>query len=371
MTDPRHRKLAHALIDYALGIRPDDRLLIVSGPLAAPLLREVYREALRAGAYPEVRIEIEELAALALREGNDAQLRDVSPARLWEAENYDAILRIGAAENTMALSGIAPERLAAAQRGRAALSQRQMARAAKGELRHTGTLFPTQAYAQQAGMPLAAYEEFVYGACLLDRDDPAAAWRALSAEWQRITDFLAGRDEIRIVAPGTDLAYRVGGRTWINSSGSNATGSRNFPSGEVYTGPHERSANGTVRFTYPAVYMGNIVEDVRLTFADGRVVAATAARGQALLEGLLATDEGARSLGEVAFGLNETISRFTGSILFDEKIGGTMHLALGQSYPNSGGLNRSAIHWDLICDLREGEVYADGQRCYAAGRFTI
>ncbi len=365
MTDPRHRKLASALIHYALGVRPDDRLLIVTGLLATPLLREVYREALHVGAYPEVRIEIEELAALALREGSDAQLRDVSPVRLWEAENYDAILRIGAAENTMALSGIVPERLAAAH------SQRQMARAAMGELRHTGTLFPTQAYAQQAGMPLNDYEEFVYAACLLDRDDPAAAWQALSDEWQRITDFLATRDEIHIVAPGTDLTYRVGGRTWINSSGSNATGSRNFPSGEVYTGPHERSVNGTVRFTYPAVYLGNIVEDVRLTFAEGRVVAASAARGQALLEAILDTDEGARSLGEVAFGLNETISRFTSNILFDEKIGGTMHLALGQSYPNSGGVNRSAIHWDLICDLREGEAYADGQRCYAAGRFII
>ena len=371
MTDPRHRTFARALIDYALGIRPDDRLLIVTGPLATPLLREVYREALRAGAVPEVRIEIEELAALALREGSDAQLRAGSPARLWEAEHYDAMLQIGAAENTMALSGIAPERLAVAQAGRAGLSQRMMARAASGELRHTGTLFPTQAYAQQAGLPLADYEEFVYGACLLDRDDPAAAWRALADQWQRITDFLAAHDEIQIVAPDTDLTYRVGGRTWINSSGSNATGSRNFPSGEVYTGPHEASVNGTVRFTYPAVYLGNLVEDVRLTFAEGRVVAASAARGQDLLEAILDTDEGARYLGEVAFGLNETIARFTGNILFDEKIGGTMHLALGQSYPNSGGLNRSAIHWDLICDLREGEVYADGERCYAAGRFTI
>ncbi len=241
-----------------------------------------------------------------------------------------------------------------------------MERAAAGELRWCGTLFPTRAHAQEAGMSLADYEDFVYRACLLDRDDPAAAWREVHREQQRIIDYLARRDVIRIVAPDTDLTYRVGGRTWINSSGA-----RNFPSGEVFTAPHEDSASGTVRFSYPALRFGNEVEDVRLTFRDGRVVEATAARGQAFLEAMLELDPGARALGEVAFGLNYGITRFTRNILYDEKIGGTMHVALGQAYPDSGGTNRSALHWDLICDLHEGRVYADGELCYADGRFTI
>jgi aminopeptidase len=369
--DPRYQKFAGALIHYALGIRPGDRLLVVSTPLAAPLLREVYREALRAGAHPTTRIELEELAGLLLREGSEEQLRYLSPARREEAEHYDAILRIGAVENTMAQSAIDPARIAMVRRADAPVSARLQERVARKELRRTGTLFPTQAYAQQAGMALADYEDFVFASCLLDRDDPAAAWRALAVEWQRIADFLATRDEIRIVAPGTELTYRVGGRHWINSSGSNETGSMNFPSGEVYTGPLEDSVNGTVRYTYPAIYQGNVVEDVRLTFRDGRVVEASAGRGQALLEAMLDLDPGARYVGEVAFGLNENIGRFTSNILFDEKIGGTMHMALGQSYPLSGGKNQSALHWDLICDLREGQVYADGQLCYANGRFTI
>ncbi len=371
MTDPRHRKFARALLGYALGVRPGDRVQIVSTPLAAPLIREVFREALRLGAHPEVRLELEELAEIRLREGSDEQVRDPSPARHWEAEHYDAVLRIAAAGNTMALAGIDPARIVLAQRAAAPIGAAMGARTTAGALRRTGTLFPTAAYAQQAGMSLADYEEFIYAACLLDRDDPAAAWRELGGQWQRIADFLAARDEIRVVAPDTDLTYRVGGRTWINSSGSNETGSINFPSGEVYSGPIEDSVNGTVRFTYPAVYQGTLVEDVRLTFRAGRVVAATAARGQALLDRLLDLDEGSRGVGEVAFGLNETIDRFTANILFDEKIGGTMHLALGQSYPASGGRNRSALHWDLICDLRAGRVYADGQLCYEAGRFTI
>jgi aminopeptidase len=371
MTDPRYRKLAGALLGYALGVRPGDRLLITSTPLAAPLLREVYREALRLGAHPEVQLELEGLQEIKLREGSDEQLRYLSGMRLAEAEYFDARLQIGATENTMALSGIDPARLALVQGARAPLSKRLAERRTGKELRYTSTLFPTQASAQQAGMSLAAYEEFVFGACLIDRDDPAAAWRALSAEWQRIADFLAARDEIRIVAPGTDVTYRVGGRIWINSSGSNETGSLNFPSGEVYTAPIEDSVNGTVRYSYPAIYQGNVVEDVRLTFEAGRVVAASAARGQGLLEAMLEIDPGARFVGEVAFGLNEHIRRFTSNILYDEKIGGTMHMALGQAYLNTGGTNNSALHWDLICDLRQGQVYADGQLCYEAGRFTI
>ncbi len=264
------------------------------------------------------------------------------------------------------MSGISPERMALAQQASGPVMGRMMERATTGDLRWCITLSPTVAHAQEAGMGLPEYEDFVFGAGLLDRDDPAAAWREGQAEMQRVASLLGQRDEIRIVAPGTDLTYRASGRTWVDASGTN-----NFPDGEVFTGPIEDSANGTVRFTYPAIYAGTEVEDVRLTFREGKVVEATAARGQEFLHAMLDQDEGARFLGEVAFGMNYGVTRFTRNILFDEKIGGTMHLALGRSYPNTGGTNESSLHWDMICDLREGRVYADGEICYENGRFTI
>ncbi len=276
------------------------------------------------------------------------------------------MLIIWADENTKGMSGISPERMALAQQASGPVMGRMMERATTGDLRWCITLSPTVAHAQEAGMGLLEYEDFVFGAGLLDRDDPAAAWREGQAEMQRVASLLGQRDEIRIVAPGTDLTYRASGRTWVDASGTN-----NFPDGEVFTGPIEDSANGTVRFTYPAIYAGTEVEDVRLTLREGKVVEVTAARGQEFLHAMLDQDEGARFLGEVAFGMNYGVTRFTRNILFDEKIGGTMHLALGRSYPNTGGTNESSLHWDMICDLREGRVYADGEICYENGRFTI
>lgn len=256
--------------------------------------------------------------------------------------------------------------MAMLQEGRQPLLRRSMERTARGDYRWCGTLFPTQAHAQDAGMSLADYEDFVFGAGLLDLEDPAEGWRTVQAEQQHIVDFLSQHDEIRIIVPDTDLTYRVGGRTWISSHGTH-----NFPDGEVFTGPIEDSVNGTIRFSYPAVYHANDVEDVRLTFKDGKVVDASARRGEAFLHSMLDMDAGGRYVGEVAFGLNYNITRFTRNLLFDEKIGGTMHLALGASYPETGGQNQSALHWDIVSDLHQGQVYADGKLCYEGGRFII
>jgi aminopeptidase len=214
-------------------------------------------------------------------------------------------------------------------------------------------------------MSLAEYEEFFYGACFLDDGDPVARWRSFSGELQRVAELLAPKQELRLVGEGTDLTLAVGGRSWIPSEGR-----ENFPDGEVFTAPHETSADGEIRFTYPAVFRGRQVDDVHLRFRGGEVVEATAARGQEFLEEMIAVDDGARRVGELAFGLNDAIPVFTRNILFDEKIGGTVHLALGSAYAECGGTNRSALHWDLICDLRSGgEVYADGELVYRDGRF--
>ena len=366
MADPRHQKLAKVVVQYSVEVKPGEKVGIFGPAAAAPLLRELYREVLRAGAHPHVRIGLPELQEIKMREGSEEQLRFVSDLTLSEIDYLDVNISIWADENTKAMSGIDPKRMALAQEAGTPISERFMERSASGELRWCGTLFPTNAHAQDAGMALTDYEDFVFSAGLLDQDDPAGAWRQVHEQQQRIADYLMQHDEIHILAPGTDLRYRVGGRTWLNASGT-----RNFPDGEVFTGPVEDSANGTVRFTYPAVYHGQEVEDVQLTFRDGTVVDATAGRNQEFLLAMLDMDPGARCLGEVAFGLNYGIQQFTRNILFDEKIGGTMHMALGRAYPETGGQNKSALHWDMICDLREGKVYADGELCYENGKFTF
>ncbi|MDQ3855180.1 MAG: aminopeptidase [Chloroflexota bacterium] len=366
MADPRYQKLAQVLIQYSLSIKPGDKLVVRGTIPAAPLIREVVREAIRAGAHPTTRASIDGLAEILLKEGSDEQLSYLSPLDLKEVEHFDASLNILGDENTKSLSGVDPKRVAMLGQARAPLLETLMQRAARDELRWSLTLFPTNAHAQDAGMSLSDYEDFVFAAGLIDQDDPVAAWREVDREQQRIIDYLSQHDEIRIVAPDTEVTYRVGGRTWINASGT-----RNFPDGEVFTGPIEDSVTGSVRFTYPAVYLGREVEDIRLRFEGGRVVEASAARGEDLLHSMLDMDEGARYLGEVAFGLNYGIQRFTRNILFDEKIGGTMHMAVGRSYPDTGGKNESALHWDMICDLREGQVYADGELCYERGKFVI
>ncbi len=366
MPDSRHQKLAKVLVHYSLGIKPGHRFVIRASPIAAPLIREVYREAIRAGAHVDMLLALDGLDEIFFREASDEQLTHVSDFTRIRSEQYEADLYIDAEENTKTLSGIDPKRLSRWSKAHESLFKRRMERFASGEYHWCVTLFPTNAQAQEAGMSLSDYEEFVYAAMLLNLDDPVEGWRKVAAEQQRIVDFLDRHDEIHIVTPSTDLTYRAGGRKWINCFGD-----ANLPDGEVFTGPIENSVNGKLHFTYPTNRGGIEVEDIRLTFKDGKVVEATASRGQEALIAALETDEGARYLGEVAFGLNYSITRFSHNTLFDEKIGGTMHVALGKSFPETGAKNQSAVHWDIVTDLHEGKVYADGQLCYEAGRFTI
>ena len=366
MADIRLQKLAKVLVQYSLRLKPGDKFIISSPSIASPLIREVYREAVRAGAHVETDITIDGLEEILLREGNDEQLTHISDIARLNTEYFDARLVIWAQQNTRSLSGVDPARMALQRGTYASLFKRALERMANGEVRWCGTLFPTHSSAQDAGMSLSDYEDFVYGIGLLDLDDPIAAWRSVYAEQQHIVEYLEQHDEIHIVAPGTDIRYRAGGRKWINCAGT-----ENFPDGEVFSGPIENSVNGTVLFSYPAIYDGNEVADVQLVFRDGKAIKSSASRGLDFLNATLDTDAGARYVGEVAFGLNYNIQRFSKDTLFDEKIGGTMHMALGASLPETSGVNESAVHWDMVCDLREGKVFADGQLCYENGKFLI
>jgi aminopeptidase len=365
MNDPRVDRLADLLVDHSLALREGQVLRVDSLDAGGPLVLSLYRAALRAGGLPYTNVGLTGLGEMLLQHGSDEQLVYLSPIQWEEIEQLDALVTIWSETNTRSLSRVDPTRHAAYIAAQRKLSNRRWERISQGEMSWCGTLFPTNAHAQEAEMSLAEYEEFVFAACHVHEEDPAAHWRSVSTALSARAQELGGVSEIRIVGPDTDLRVGVEGRSWIA-----ADGRYNMPDGEVFTSPIETETEGEIRYTFPAVYHGREVEDVRLRFEGGRVVHAEASRGDDYLQSLLEMDQGARVLGEVAFGLNYEIDRFTRNILFDEKIGGTMHLALGSGFPQAGGQNTSGLHWDMICDLREdGEVYADGELVWKAGRF--
>ena len=366
MTDPRAARLADLLINYSLELQPGQLVRIDGGTVAAPLMTELYRAALRVGANAHTRVVIEETDVIDVHEATDEQLTFVSEIERFEIEHVDAVITIWADRNTRAFSKADPERVSKRIASRRALTNRYWERIDAGTARWVGTRFPTDAHAQDADMSLSEYEDFVYGAChVRPGEDPVAHWESVSVELNARARELETFRELRIVGPDTDLRVNVEGRSWVA-----ADGKLNMPDGEIFTSPLETETSGDIRFSFPAIFRGRGVEDVRLRFEGGEVVRAEAAEGEDYLRSLLAMDDGARRLGELAFGLNYEIDRFTRDILFDEKIGGTMHLALGSGFKKLGSKNDSGLHWDMICDLRDGgEVYADGELVWKAGYF--
>jgi aminopeptidase len=366
MSDPRVSKLAELLVNYSLELRPGDIVRLDGGTVAAPLIRELYREALRAGAHPRTHVEVEGIDVIAVGEASEEQLTFLSEIDRFEVEQLGAIVTIWGDRNTRNLSQADPKRVSKKIASRRKLTNRFWERIDEGKAKWVGTRFPTEAHAQDAEMSLAEYEDFVYAAChVRGNEDPVAHWQGVSVELKARARELNTFSEFRIVGPDTDLRVNVAGRDWLA-----ADGRLNMPDGEIFTSPVETETEGDIRFSFPAIFQGRGVEDVRLRFEAGRVVRAEAGNGNDFLQSLLDMDDGARILGEVAFGLNYEIDRFTRDILFDEKIGGTMHFALGSSFKKLGGRNDSGLHWDMICDLRaDGEVYADGELVWKAGSF--
>ena len=366
LVDPRIVKMAEVLVGYSLGVQPGWTTTIEAGAAALPLVQAVYREVLRAGAHPYVLLEPPLLKDLLLQEGSEEHLMRTNPYRLHMVEHSDAILRIGSDENTRSANNIDPARQVLMQKGDMPISQGFMERIAK-DRPHCLTLFPTNAYAQDAEMSLSEFEDFVFHACLLDGDaDPVDRWKELSRYQQRIVDWLKGKAQVHVEAPGTDLRMSIEGRNFVNSDGK-----RNFPSGEVFTSPVETTVEGHITFSYPVSYRGRTVQGVRLAFERGKVSSYSAEAGEDFLAAMLEVDDGASMLGEFAIGTNPGITRLTLIILFDEKIAGTIHCALGNAYPNAGGTNRSAIHWDMVTDMREGRITVDGVVLYERGAFVI
>jgi len=329
-------------------------------------VREVYRAAVRAGAHVEVKLNFREEGRIFYQEASDHQLDHVSPFYKKAMEEFDAYLFIRAPFNLREDQSVDPEKRRRADAASKEVNQTYFRRTSTRDLKRNLCQYPTIAAAQNAGMSLEEYEQFVFNACKLFEEDPIAAWQGVRRSQQTITDLLNGRTDIRYRGPGTDISFSTKERTWINSDGQT-----NMPSGEVYTSPVEDSVNGQVRFSYPAVYRGHEVRDVTLTVKDGYITEWNAAQGKAFLDEIFKVP-GARRFGEAAIGTNYSIDRFTKNILFDEKIGGTIHMAIGQSYLQAGGKNQSSVHWDMIADMQDGgEIFADGEKIYENGKFLF
>ena len=368
MRDPRVTNLAQILVGYSTAVKEGDTVAINGDSAAEPLLMAVYEEVLKAGGNPMLNMTADGQAAVYYEHASDDQLDWISPTSRWMAEECDVRIAIGASTNPRELSGVPPERQQRRAQATGDLAATVMERSAAGEHRWCYTLFPTAAYAAEAGMSQRDYEDFYFSACLADDGDPLSNWAKASEETTRLAEWINdGHEEVHITGPGTDIKLGIAGRTFIGS-----VGRHNMPDGEFFTGPIEDSIEGEVTFHLPAMLRGREVAGVHLRFEGGVVVDASAERGEDYLTGLLDTDEGSRRLGELGIGTNYQIDRGTREVLLDEKIGGTIHMALGRSYPETGGVNESAVHEDMVCDLRGGgKVTVDGEDLQVDGKFVV
>lgn len=367
MRDPRVEALASILVRYSTRVGKGDTCVIEGPGAAEPLIAAVYEEVLRAGGLPIVSMSFEGQPATYFKLAGDDQLEWISPLSKWTAEEADCRIAIMADRNTRELSGIDPERQTRRRSATKDLMRTTMQRAAEGKHRWVVTLFPTNAYASDAEMSLADFEDFYFRACLADDDDPLTAWERQSEECKRLAEWIQGHSEVHVQGPGSDITLGIEGRTFIPCFGEH-----NMPDGEFFTAPIENSVEGEVSFQLPAMLSGREVSGVTLKFESGKVVDASAERGEEFLHSVLDTDEGSRTLGELGIGTNYGIDRGTLDVLLDEKIGGTVHMAVGASYPESGGTNESAVHYDLVCDLRQGgTLEVDGEVMQRDGKFIV
>lgn len=367
MVDQRIEKLADLLVNYSSSVKPGDKVWIRGGVAAEPLLHAIYKKVLEVGGLPYLTADFSQTQELKFKYSSDEQLAYVPEPFSRCYEYADVMIRVLAEENTHALNAVDPKKMVAQTKAYSGIMETYLSRAAKGELRWALTLYPTWAYAQDADMSLEDYADFVYSACMPDLSDPVGYWKNVSARQDRIVNWLKGKKSVHVVGKGTDLRLSIADRKFINCDCK-----LNIPDGEIFTGPVEDSAEGYVTFNYPTIYESHEVNGVHLEFHKGKVVKASAEKGEDFLLHTLDTDEGARYLGEFAIGTNEGIKKFTRQILFDEKIGGSFHMALGHGYAETGSTAVSAIHWDMICDLRDGgQIWVDDQLLYENGKFVI
>jgi aminopeptidase len=364
MSNPIIEKYAALLTDYCVSVQEGDKVLVRSSVLAEDLVREIYKCCLKKGASAEIMLEIEDQESLLTYYGNPSQLEYVPMQYAQAMDNFDAYILIKAPKNLRSFYSLNPESKNLRQNALKKWQQLYFKRTATLDLKRTFCTFPTHSSAQEAGMNMDEYTHFVWDACMLYDEKPMDSWLLLKERQQGLVDFLNSCTKIRYLSGNMDISYSTQDRTWINSHGTT-----NMPSGEVYTSPVEDSVSGFIYFDYPIIYNGTELQGVRFVVKDGYIQEWSADQGAELLNEIMSIP-GARRFGEAAIGTNDRIQQFTKNILFDEKIGGTVHMAIGQSYLQAGGKNESAIHIDMIADMKkDGQIYADGKLIYEKGRF--
>ena len=361
------QKYAKVLVNYSTRVKKGDKVIIRAEAQAQPLVKAVYEEVLKQGAYPILRISLDEINNSYFKYASDEQLDYIDDFVKMEYEKTDALIAISAPYNTKALSLVPSEKQARRSKATKPLSTLMLSRAEKGELNWVICNFPTNSRAQEGKMSLEEYSDFLLNTCFLNEPDPVGKWLEMEEMQSRIADILNTKSKIRFVGEKTDVTFSTAGRKWISCSGKN-----NFPDGEIFTSPVEDSANGTVFFDLPAIYRGNEVNNIQITLKDGKVIEAKAEKNEEFLQKMLNLDEGSSFVGEIAIGTNTNVTRVTGDILLDEKIGGSIHIAFGASYPETGGKNESGLHWDIIKNMKNGgQIYADDELIYENGKFLI
>ncbi|MCZ2121703.1 MAG: aminopeptidase [Anaerolineales bacterium] len=373
MADLRIKNYAKVLVEHSARVAPGDRILLEGTTAAEPLLRELYIQILEKGGHPHLMMAIPGMMPFSQDEmylahaTTDEQIEFIPTFYKIAYAEFEGRIRVHSATNTHGQTNADPEKSTRRAKALSSITGAQFSRGGEGKFKWVTTLYPTSGYAQDANMSLEEYEDFVFNAVHANEADPIAFWKTVESSQQAAVDFMKGKSEVVLRGPNVDLKLSVKDRIFMNSFGT-----FNMPDGEIYTGPVEESLNGWVKYTYPANYGGVSVENAQLTFKDGKVIKATADKNEAYLNKTLDTDANSRYVGEFAIGTNFDIQKFTGNILFDEKIGGSFHMALGAGYPETGSKNKSSIHWDMICDLRtDSEILVDGELFYKNGKFVF
>lgn len=368
MTETIWDKYAQVLVDYSTNVQKGELVVISTQSIQAKdLVKAIYKRVLQKGANPVLRTGFGDMAEIFIKYANDEQLDYIDPMTQLEYEKADVFISLGAPLNTKAMARADLNKMARRGKATKALSEKMLSRSAKGELKWVIADVPTHALAQEAKMSLDEYTEFLIKSCYLDLDNPVDKLQKLDEQQTKWANYLNGVKKLHIVGDKTDITFNVEGRKWISCSGLN-----NYPDGEVFTSPVEDGINGEIYFDFPQNYRGNCAHDVHLWIENGLVVKAEASQGEEFLNAMINMDEGSHGIGEIAFGTNEEIQDVTGNILFDEKIGGAIHMAVGASYPETGGKNVSGLHWDMIKNMKNNsKVFADDKLIYENGKFLI
>lgn len=356
MTDKRWKQVGEVLVNYSTEVQPGERVMIAMvEPETFPLAQAVYEAVVKAGGYPQVQMLSERMRRALLKYGSEDQLDWVPEIEAYGMEWADVYIGLRGGHNLYELADVSSERLARNQ-----VAQGKISTMRWQQTRWCLSRVPNESFAQQAETDLETIMDMYFDACLLD-------WPAYSQQWHAQAEKLDQTSEVRIVGKGTDLRFSVEGRKWLAFDGK-----INMPDGEIFTAPVNETLDGYIYFEFPGVLSGRLMHDIRLEWRNGQLVDATASTNEDYMRRVISSDEGASLLGEFAFGTNPHVNRFAKDILLDEKIGGTIHIALGRAYPECGGTNQSAIHWDIVKDLRtEGAVIIDGQTVLENGKLTI